>query len=166
MLTHEPPSGGSPFEEKTGGRMNLTEHFTLEELTFSSTATVRGIDNTPTPEIVANLTTLCATLEQVRTLLGFPMHIDSGYRCTALNLAVRGVPTSAHVTGYAADFICPQFGEPLDIVKALAASDLKWDQVIQEGTWVHLSVAPAMRQQALTAHFVNGIASYQQGISA
>lgn len=146
--------------------MNLTEHFTLEEMIFSSTATVRGIDNTATPEIVANLTTLCATLEQVRALLGFPMHIDSGYRCPDLNMAVRGVPTSAHVTGFAADFICPQFGAPLEIVKALGASDLKWDQVIQEGTWVHLSVAPAMRQQALTAHFVNGVASYQQGISA
>jgi hypothetical protein len=127
---------------------------------------VRGIDNTLTPEIVASLTTLCATLEQVRTLLAFPMHIDSGYRCTALNLAVRGVPTSAHVTGFAADFICPQFGEPLAVVKALNTSGLKWDQVIQEGTWVHLSVAPAMRQQILTAHFVNGVASYQEGISA
>jgi hypothetical protein len=146
--------------------MNLTEHFTLEELTFSSTATVRGIDNTPTPEIVANLTTLCATLEELRAFLGFPMHIDSGYRCTALNMAVRGVPTSAHVTGFAADFICPQFGEPLAIVKALNTSGLKWDQVIQEGTWVHLSVAPTMRQEILTAHFVNGVASYQQGISA
>ena len=146
--------------------MNLTSHFTLEELTFSSTATVQAIDNTPTPEIVENLATLCASLEQVRTILGFPMHIDSGYRCRALNLAVRGVPNSAHVTGYAADFICPQFGKPLDVVKALAASDLKWDQVIQEGTWVHLSVAPTMRQQILTAHFVNGTANYQEGISA
>ncbi len=149
-----------------GGRMNLTENFTLEELTFSSTATVRGIDNTATPEIVANLTTLCATLEQVRTFLGFPMHIDSGYRCLDLNMAVRGVPNSAHVTGFAADFICPQFGEPLDIVKALDTSGLKWDQVIQEGTWVHMSVEPTMRQQILTAHFVNGVASYQEGITA
>jgi hypothetical protein len=145
--------------------MQLTEHFSLEELTFSSTATVRGIDNTPSSETVANLSVLAVALEAVRALLGFPLRIDSGYRCPALNVAVRGVPDSAHLTGFAADFICPQFGVPLEIVKKIAGgSGIRFDQLIQEGTWVHLSVAPTMRQEVLTAHFVNGVASYQHGI--
>ena len=144
----------------------LTDHFTLEELTFSSTAVSRGIDNTAPEDVAEHLKTLAATLEEVRALLGFPIHIDSGYRCPELNQLVRGVPTSAHVTGYAADFICPQFGIPLEIVKKIAASGIKFDQMIQEGTWVHLSMAPTMRREVLTAHFVDGKATYQRGISA
>lgn len=146
---------------------NLSPHFTLEELTFSSTATARGIDNSPSAEVTENLKTLAGGLERVRAVLGFPLHIDSGYRCPALNQAVRGVPTSAHTTGFAADFICPEFGSPLAIVEKIVDSGLiRFDQVIQEGTWVHFSVAPAMRQQVLTAHFVDGKATYQEGMTA
>ncbi len=75
------------------------------------------------------------------------------------------MPDSAHVTGNAADFICPAFGVPLDIVKKIAASGVKFDQLIQEGTWVHISFDPAMRQEVLTAHFVDGKATYQSGIT-
>ena len=143
----------------------LTEHFSLEELIFSSTAVRLGIDNAPAPEVVTNLTTLANGLEQVRTLLGNqPMHIDSGYRSAALNKQVGGVPSSAHVQGYAADFICPAFGTPLQIVEEIAASDIQYDQVIQEGTWCHLSFAPAMRRRVLTAHFDDGIATYSEGV--
>jgi hypothetical protein len=145
--------------------MQLSPHFSLEELTFSSTAVRLGIDNTPSPAIVANLTQACATFEQVRALLGVPMISDSGYRCPALNAAVHGVPDSAHVQGWALDFTAPAFGQPIDIVKAIAASGLKWDQVITEGTWVHISAAPAMRQQVLTATFINGVAHYTEGIA-
>jgi hypothetical protein len=144
----------------------LSDHFTLEELIFSSTATAKGIDNTPTGETVEHMRELAAGLELVRAMLGQSMHIDSGYRCPALNQAVRGVPTSAHTTGYAADFICPQFGSPLQIVRRIAASDLIFDQVIQEGTWVHISFSPTRRHQVLTAHFIDGRATYQSGVSA
>lgn len=142
--------------------MNLTPHFTLEELTFSSTATVKGIDNTPPPDVAANLQKLASGLERVRAVLNAPLHIDSGYRSPELNQIVRGVPTSAHVTGFAADFVCPGFGAPIDIVRKLTGL-LKFDQLIQEGTWVHISFAPTMRGQVLTAHFVNGKASYSPG---
>jgi hypothetical protein len=147
--------------------MNLSEHFSLEELTFSSTAVRLGIDNQAPAEIVDHLKITAAGLEKVREILGGkPLHIDSGYRCPALNKAVGGVPTSAHTTGYAADFVCPEAGAPLDIVKLLSRSHLDFDQVIQEGTWVHISFAPTMRQQVLTAHFINGKAHYQAGIAA
>lgn len=144
--------------------MQLSPNFTLEELTFSSTATRLGIVNTPTPEVIANLTTLCNTLEKVSSLLGHPMHIDSGYRSRALNYAVGGAIDSAHISGYAADFVCPAFGIPLEIVKAVAGSGIKFDQAIFEGTWTHLSVAPTMRQQILTAQFKHGGVEYREGI--
>lgn len=144
--------------------MQLTQHFTLEELTFSSTAARLAIDNTPSLEIVARLTKTAMGLEQVRALLGAPMHIDSGYRCPALNKAVGGVPDSAHVQGYAADFIAPDFGSPLQIARAIAGSGIALDQVIQEGTWVHISFDPRLRHQALTATFGPGGATYAKGV--
>jgi hypothetical protein len=143
----------------------LSEYFTLEELTFSSTAVRRHIDNTPSPEVVANLTTLCKTLDTIRECLDEPMTIDSGYRSPALNVIIGGVASSAHISGYAADFICPTYGTPLEIVKEIASWDgFDFDQIIQEGTWVHISVAPTMRRQVLTATFTDGVASYQKGI--
>jgi len=146
----------------------LSPHFSLEELTFSSTAAVHGIDNTPSVDVTARLRVLAHWLEYVRWLLdNKPMHIDSGYRCAALNQLVRGVPNSAHVTGDAADFICPEYGDPLAIVRRLMVGrwdQLKWDQLIQEGTWVHISFAPALRGQVLTAHFVGGRATYMEGV--
>ncbi len=146
--------------------MQLTEHFKLEELAFSSTAIARGIDNTPPPELLSHLQLLAAGLEQVRALLDAPLHIDSGYRCGALNAIVRGVPSSAHVSGYAADFVCPQFGSPLEIVKAITRppSSIQFDQLIQEGTWVHISFAPTLRNEVLTAHFKSGKVSYSRGV--
>jgi len=144
--------------------MNLTAHFTLEELTFSSTAQRLGIDNMPSPEIAAHLTVCAMGLEKVRALLGAPLHIDSGYRCPALNKAVGGVPDSAHVQGYAADFVCQDYGTPLMIARAIAGSDIAFDQVIQEGSWVHISFDPRLRHQALTATFGAGGASYSKGV--
>jgi Peptidase M15 len=144
--------------------MNLTEHFTLEELCFSSIAMARHIDNSPPPAVSEALGTLAAGLEHIRAELGAPMHIDSGYRCPALNRAVRGVSTSAHTTGYAADFICPAFGSPAEIVRHLAYNTaLKFDQLIQEGTWVHVSFDPKLRRQVLTAHFGAGKTTYTPG---
>lgn len=146
--------------------MNLSPHFTLEELVFSSTAQRLGIDNTPGPDVVEHLGVLAAGLEQARALLGQPMHIDSGYRCARLNQAVGGVGHSAHMDGYAADFVCPDFGTPLQIAKAIAASTIDFDQCIQEGTWVHISFDPQLRRQCLTAKFADGAPTYSTGIHA
>jgi len=142
----------------------LTSHFTLEELTFSSTAQRLGIDNTPDRDVAAHLLMLAMGLEKVRALLGAPMRIDSGYRCPALNKAVGGVANSAHLDGFAADFICPDYGTPLQIARAIAGSDIAFDQCIQEGTWVHISFDPRLRHQELTATFGPGGATYSQGV--
>ena len=68
------------------------------------------------------------------------------------------------MAGYAADFVCPDFGSPLKIVKALAATGIQFDKLIQEGTWVHISFAPEARRQLLTAHFGPNGTSYTAGV--
>lgn len=144
--------------------MNLSAHFTLEELTRSDIALRKGIDNTPTDETVGNLTDLAAALEQVRSFLGFPLYVNSAYRSPKVNTAVGGSPTSAHCRGYAADFVSPQFGSPKEVCMAIMESDLPFDQLIFEGTWVHLSVDPRLRGEVLTAHFGVGGVTYTNGI--
>lgn len=145
--------------------MNLSAHFTLEELTHSEVAMRKGIDNTPNAEVVANLTELAGVLERVRDLLGVSMHINSGYRSPKVNAAVGGSTVSAHMTGQAADFIAPAFGTPQEIAKEIESSDISFDQLIFEGTWVHLGIRGDMRRQVLTAHFDGGKATYTQGIA-
>ena len=140
--------------------MNLTPHFTLEELIFSQTALDRGIDNEPNDEVKDNLLTLASGLERVRGLLGNSMLISSGYRSAELNAAVHGVSDSAHIEGFAADFTCPDFGTPQQIVNFIHNNRVPLDQCIMEETWVHISFAPDMRNQYLVAKFINGVAHY------
>lgn len=145
--------------------MNLSAHFTLDQLTASEVALRRGLDNIPDAETIENLRELARGLEQVRSLLGHPMHISSGYRSPKVNSAVGGSPTSAHVQGHAADFVCPSYGPPKEICKAIRDSDIDFDQLIYEGDWCHISFAPRMRRSVLTAHFQSGRASYTQGLA-
>ena len=133
----------------------LTEHFSLEELIASDTADAMGIDNTPPPDIEACLGILAETLELVRELLGDkPIIISSGYRCYELNVACGGADDSAHLSGLAADFTCPEYGTPLDICNTLLPhmEALGIDQLIWEyAGWVHLGLtAGDPRCMALT----------------
>jgi hypothetical protein len=145
--------------------MKLSEHFDLDEFTASQTAVRKGIDNTPSKNVIENLRMLANTLEHVRSLLdNNPIRISSGFRCVALNRAIGGSKVSAHTFGYAVDFTCPGFGTPKEVTNKIAASTIKFDQLIYEGTWVHLSVDPQNRRELLTAHFKNGKASYTKGI--
>lgn len=84
--------------------LRLTEHFKLSEFTKSSTASARGIDNTPNEQQVANLKRLCQeVLEPLRQHFGVPIIIGSGFRCPKLNKLVGGVSNSQHMTGEACD---------------------------------------------------------------
>ena len=145
----------------------LTEHFSLEQLTASGIALRRGIPNVPNDEQIQHLTLLAQTLEQLRSLLG-PIHIDSAFRSPEVNAAVGGSAHSAHLEGYACDFTVPGFGTPLEVCEAIQSSGIPYDQLIQEGGergWTHLSVAPSMRQETLTAHFEGGKVSYTTGLA-
>lgn len=139
--------------------MNLTPHFTLEELTHSQQAVRARIDNTAVGIALFNLHKIAKLLEDVRELLGNPIQISSGFRCTKLNTLIGGSKTSQHTLGLAVDFICPARGTPKEICQTLLDSGLKFDQMIQEGTWVHLSLAAddmPTRNQVLTAVFEPG----------
>ena len=127
--------------------MQLTEHFTLEELTHTSH---RQFDNTPNDAEMANLVLLAEFLEKVKTLLdGKPIMVNSAFRSKAVNDSVGSKDTSQHRLGYAADIRVPGM-TPDAVVRALVASDLPYDQVIREfDAWTHVSISPSPRRQAL-----------------
>lgn len=144
--------------------MNLSPHFSLTELVASQVATRKGIDNTPAAAVVANLTRLAALLEQVRALVGAPIVISSGYRSPALNKAVGGASNSAHVQGLAADISTAKLA-PKALAMRIGQSGIVFDQLIYEGTWVHIGLSTgAPRRQVLTAKFAGGGVSYLTGI--
>jgi hypothetical protein len=147
----------------------LSPHFHLSELLASQTATRRGIANIPGVQALANLRRVCAVLELVREALGNrPISINSGYRSGELNRAVGGAAFSAHVQGLAVDFICPQFGMPLQICHRIVADHISFDQLIQEGTWVHLGLSELgtpPRGEVLTAKFGAAGTTYVRGFA-
>lgn len=88
--------------------IQLSTHFKLSEFLRSETASARGIDNTPSIEVVSNLQQLCIhVLEPLRAYFNTPIVVSSGYRSPALNKAVGGSTTSQHMTGEAADLRIP-----------------------------------------------------------
>jgi putative chitinase len=131
--------------------MNLTEHFTLEELTHTDH---RTLDNTPNETEQANIQRLAEFLEAVKTLLGGkPIMVNSAFRSKAVNDAVGSKDTSQHRVGCAADIRVPGM-TPDQVVRAIIASDLGFDQVIREfDRWTHISipnqVTGSPRKQAL-----------------
>ena len=133
--------------------MNLTEHFSLEELTTTSH---RQFDNTPNDAEMANLVLLAEFLEQVKAALdGKPVMINSAFRSKQVNDSVGSKDTSQHRTGCAADFKVPGL-TPDTVVRAIIAAGLPYDQLIREfsdpvngGGWTHVSIADKPRRQAL-----------------
>jgi len=116
----------------------LTKNFTLEELTHTDH---RELDNEPNESEKANLMRLAVFLEEVKQLLnGSPIMVNSAFRSKAVNDAVGSKDTSQHRIGCAADIRVPGF-TPDEVVKAIIASELPYDQVIREfDRWTHISV--------------------------
>ena len=134
--------------------MNLTPHFTLEELTFSETAERNGWDNSPNEAELANLKRLADFLEQVKVVMGGkPIMISSGLRTKKVNDAVGSKDTSQHRLGCAADFKVPGV-TPDEVCRKVIASGIAYDQIIREyDRWIHISVPSSVdtapRRQAL-----------------
>lgn len=133
----------------------LSPHFSLAEFIRSDKARELGIKNQPTAEVVAKLKRLATSMEQVRKLLGNRViKVNSAYRCLELNRALGSRDTSMHRHGLAIDFVCPNYGSPLAICRAIVASSIPFDQVIHEyGRWVHFGLAldgNSERRQQLT----------------
>ena len=131
--------------------MKLTQHFTLAELTRSTTAQRLKLDNTPTPEALASLLYTAEMLERIRSTLDVPIIVTSGYRGPVVNRAVGGVSSSDHMTGQAADIVAPRYGTPHAVAALLAplVSMLGIGQLILEGIggkqWVHVSTRPPQK---------------------
>jgi uncharacterized protein YcbK (DUF882 family) len=118
--------------------MNLSEHFTFEELTHTDH---REFDNTPNVEETENLTRLAEFLERIKIVLdGKPIMVNSAFRSEAVNNAVGSRNTSQHRIGCAADIRVPGM-TPDEVVKAVIASGIGYDQIIREfDRWTHISV--------------------------
>lgn len=132
----------------------LSPHFSLEELTASETASRKGWDNTPNAQELANLKRLATFLEAVRTILGQPIHINSGFRSKQVNDAVGSKDSSQHRQGCAADIKVSGM-TPDQVVRKIIASGLAYDQIIKEwDSWTHISIPSyeidRPRRQALT----------------
>ena len=123
--------------------MQLSQNFTLDELTHTDH---RELNNTPNDIEINNLKRLAEFLEQVKTVLGGkPVMVNSAFRSKAVNDAVGSKDSSQHRVGCAADIRIPGM-TPDEVVKAIIASGIGYDQVIREfasptgGGWTHVSV--------------------------
>ena len=118
--------------------MQLTEHFSLEELTHTDH---REFDNTPNDAELENIKRLAEFLEEVKTVLGGkPIMVNSAFRSKQVNDAVGSKDTSQHRIGCAADIRVPSM-TPDEVVRTVIASGIGYDQVIREfDRWTHISI--------------------------
>lgn len=149
--------------------MKLTAHFNLGEFTRSESAKREGLDNTPTPEHLQNIKTLCEkVLEPIRAKFG-PINISSGYRGKLLNHFIGGAVNSDHCLGRAADIDMDDMGSDVtntDIFNYIKDA-LDYDQLIWEfgnkekPDWVHVGYrGKENRKQTLRASKINGKTTY------
>ena len=149
--------------------MNLTENFSLKELTSSQTAERKGIDNTPSTEHQENLKSLCESiLQPIRDHFGRVVSVSSGYRSVDLCVAIGSSTGSQHAKGEAADFEI--FGISNKELADYINENLDYDQLILEywkeedpnSGWVHCSYkSEGNRRQYLKAYKENGSTKYE-----
>lgn len=141
------------------------KYFTINELTKSTTAIKRHIDNTPSKEVERSLTALVEkVLDPLREAYGKPIIVTSGYRCPKLNAIVGSTPSSQHVKGEAADIKSVQDTpeENKKLFDLIVKLGLPFDQLINEHNydWVHVSFGARHRRQKLKAVRKNGKTVY------
>lgn len=144
--------------------MNLTPHFTLDELTVSQEAARSGLKNRPDARQTDNLIALCETvLEPLRARVKRPIVISSGFRTKTVNRRIGGAAGSQHCKGEAADILIPGM-DPADVVDLIRAMRLPFDQLIYEfGRWVHVSHSPrGNRGEVLAATREGGQVHYRR----
>lgn len=128
----------------------MAQYFVFSEFTDSTVAKKYRIDNTPSQEISSNINKLMEVMDKFRTTLGKPIRINSGYRCHKLNShkEIGGASNSAHLTGWACDFVCTK--EDIDslytkFLSFLKTNDIKFDEVFVEknrkgSRWIHFAL--------------------------
>ena len=141
--------------------MNLSEHFSLDEATYSETAIRMHINNQPDERQLENMKSAANQLEAVRNVTG-ALRVNSWLRLPDVNVAVGGSKVSSHMDGWAID--CSSTAHsPYELCQIVLKNNIKFDQLIHEyGRWMHVSFAPEMRQQSLTIYKPEG--KYKIGI--
>jgi hypothetical protein len=127
--------------------MKLSPNFSLAELTVSDIGARNGWDNTPNEVEIQNLERLAVILEQVRSLVGKPILVNSAFRSKQVNDGVGSRDSSQHRIGCAADIRVPNMN-PDQVCRAIVESDIQFDQIIREfynpetnaGGWTHISI--------------------------
>lgn len=155
--------------------MQITEHFSLKELTRSETARRLGISNVPSAAEMANIQYTAEKLEEIRAYVGRGIVVTSCFRSERVNKAVGGSPTSAHRFGLAAD--CDAIGLTSlafakEIINMRDEGKITFDQLILEfpergdGAWVHVGFRrnSPMRNQIMTATKKGGKTVYLPGL--
>ena len=152
--------------------MQLTNNFSLSEMTKSDTALRHDMDNTPGEAEIANLKVLCEkVLQPIRDHYGKGVKVNSGFRHPEVNAKVGGSKTSDHCKGQAADIEIP--GVPNGDLAQHIVDTYDFTQVILEfytpgvpdSGWVHVSYDPAnLKKQALTATKQGGKTVYLPGL--
>ena len=127
------------------------KYFTMNELTYSATANLKKIKNVPNGAVKKNLEILIEQLDKIREKYGKPIYINSGYRSPELNAAVKGVSTSQHQLGCAAELDTRKGQEENKKLYKLIAENFEFDQLLNENNWawVHFSyVRPNRKMKA------------------
>lgn len=116
----------------------ISKNFSYKEFEESETAKARGITNIISSFEVRDAVRALTlnVLQPLRDAWGAALHINSGYRCPALNQAVGGVPTSQHTKGEAADI---KAEHPAKLAQLAYNLGLPFDQMIIYPTFVHFS---------------------------
>jgi hypothetical protein len=141
--------------------MQLSEHFSLDEATYSETAVRMNIPNQPSAVQLENMKHAAACLEPLRAATG-PLRINSWLRLPDVNVAVGGSKVSSHMDGWAIDISSTKM-TPIELCHKVEELGIKYDQMIHEfGRWMHISFAPEMRGQKLTIFKPEG--KYKPGI--
>ena len=131
----------------------MGKYFTVDELTYSATAKLKKIKNTPNGAVRKNIEILIEQLDKIREKYGKPIYINSGYRCPELNTAVKGVDSSQHQLGCACDITTRNAEEDKKLYK-LITENFDYDQCIWEevknSKWIHYSYVRPNRKLKFT----------------
>ena len=127
----------------------MGKYFTVEELTYSATAKLKKIKNTPNGAIRKNIEILIEQLDKIREKYGKPIFINSGYRCEELNNVIKGVPTSNHQTGCAADLDTRKGKAENQKLYDIITRNFNFDECLWEnnGAWIHFAYVRPNRKK-------------------
>lgn len=131
----------------------LTENFSKKEVSYSNTASSKGINNIPDEAVMNNAKYLAENLLQIaRNWLGSPIKVNSWYRSPELNKAIGGAKNSSHMTGSAVDITCKDNALLFKFIRLNMAFDqLIWEEGDDnQPDWIHVSLVPeGNRRQVL-----------------